>query len=501
MTVKPAFIPLPSFARLLPAMLALSVAAGCGDDSVSTASDTDATTTTTTDTTTTTGTSTTDPSTTADTSTTTTGGSESDSDTTTDTTTSETTGGCTPGTENCPCDAGACDAPLVCEADVCVTPPPIECGNGVMERGEECDDGDANGDTMACKSDCTTNICGDTFVYEGVEECDDGNDNDLDGCSNTCVAALCGDNIKQENEECDDGNMEATDACTSECLDAVCGDSFVYDGFEECDDGDANGDMMACKADCTDNVCGDGFLYEGVEECDDGDANGDTKACKGDCTDNVCGDGFTLEGVEECDDGNTDDGDGCSANCTNENCFSFTNTDQEDLMGADWFDACVDAVGNNVEITVRDPNDQVIYQASGTKVGSWSYDQLTSTASLNIQYNVANHDRIIKLDNGDLLRISGKNSSNSGCGGSQGNGYVIMTYDDPINSTYYNNIKLLVAPYLHTVGNNNARNFGAWTPGGELSWNNDMNMFSCFPNFGQGPSLTPYIGSFSVRVY
>jgi hypothetical protein len=99
------------------------------------------------------------------------------------------------------------------------------------------------------------------------------------------------------------------------------------------------------------------------------------------------------------------------------------------------------------------------------------------------------------------LRISGKNSNNSGCGGSLGNGYVIATYDSPLFDIYYNRIKLLVAPYNHTVGGLSPRNFGAWTAGGELSFNADMDMYSCHPLFGPGPALTPFIGSVSFTVY
>jgi cysteine-rich repeat protein len=238
------------------------------------------------------------------------------------------------------------------------------------------------------------------------------------------------------------------------------------------------------------------------EECDDGNMD-DTDDCVGMCMMPVCGDGFVWAGNEGCDDGNLDNDDGCSDTCQPESCWSFTNTDQEDLVGgvpgAGWFDPCVDAVGDNVEITIRDENDMIVYQAQGAKVGVWTYDNLTSTNAN--QYDVVNHDRVISLDNGDLLRISGKSANNGGCGGSQGNGYVIMTYDDPINSTYYNNIKLLVAPYRHTVSNNNLRSFGDWTADDEISWNDDMNQFSCFPFFGGGPALNGFLGSASVRVF
>ena len=98
----------------------------------------------------------------------------------------------------------------------------------------------------------------------------------------------------------------------------------------------------------------------------------------------------------------------------------------------------------------------------------WSVDQLTSTAPLGNQYDMGQHDRAISLDNGDLLRISGKNSNNGGCGGSQGNGYVIMAYDKPFMQQYYDRIKLLVAPFNHTVGGG-PRNFGNWMASGEPS--------------------------------
>jgi len=74
-----------------------------------------------------------------------------------------------------------------CEAP----PPPPEpvCGNGIVEEGEQCDDGDDD-DHDACGNDCTLCPatepgCGNGVVEPG-EECDDGNTNDSDGCSNTC---------------------------------------------------------------------------------------------------------------------------------------------------------------------------------------------------------------------------------------------------------------------------------------------------------------------------
>src|SRR6185503_16066499 len=63
--------------------------------------------------------------------------------------------------------------------------------------------------------------CMDGVVDEG-EECDDGNDNDLDACSNSCVINFCGDAVENNGEQCDDGNLDDTDDCLSSCLDATC---------------------------------------------------------------------------------------------------------------------------------------------------------------------------------------------------------------------------------------------------------------------------------------
>ena len=56
-----------------------------------------------------------------------------------------------------------------------------DCGDGVSDLGEACDDGNAL-DTDACLSSCEDAACGDGAVYDGVEACDDGNDDDTDAC-------------------------------------------------------------------------------------------------------------------------------------------------------------------------------------------------------------------------------------------------------------------------------------------------------------------------------
>jgi cysteine-rich repeat protein len=92
-------------------------------------------------------------------------------------------------------------------------------------------------------------VCGDGIVDPG-EECDDGNDIDDDECTNACTLPACGDGIVQAGEECDDGNDDDTDACLSNCTLASCGDGIVWVGVEECDDGNLV-DLDGCNADCT----------------------------------------------------------------------------------------------------------------------------------------------------------------------------------------------------------------------------------------------------------
>jgi cysteine-rich repeat protein len=154
--------------------------------------------------------------------------------------------------------------------------------------------------------------CGDGSVDPG-EECDDGNADDTDDCTSTCHVARCGDGIVQPGEECDDGNYDDTDACVSGCVLATCGDGYVQAGVEECDDGNQE-DGDACSSTCKAGAgCGNGVVEAG-EECDDGNQS-NADACLNTCKNATCGDGYAHLGVEECDDGNTDDTDFCSNTC------------------------------------------------------------------------------------------------------------------------------------------------------------------------------------------
>ncbi len=126
------------------------------------------------------------------------------------------------------------------------------CTNGVVEDGEDCDDGN-NQDDDSCSNDCESNtVCGDELV-EGDEECDDGNNEDDDGCMSDCtIGPFCGNGRVEGNEKCDDGNNEDADGCESDCQPSEpgpCGDG-NQDWNETCDDGnDVNNDgcTNACE--------------------------------------------------------------------------------------------------------------------------------------------------------------------------------------------------------------------------------------------------------------
>ncbi len=66
---------------------------------------------------------------------------------------------------------------------------PAECGDGMLDPGEECDDGNNVGGD-GCRPDCTEEDCGDGILDPG-EDCDDGNNVGGDGCGPNCEEEEC----------------------------------------------------------------------------------------------------------------------------------------------------------------------------------------------------------------------------------------------------------------------------------------------------------------------
>jgi cysteine-rich repeat protein len=217
-----------------------------------------------------------------------------------------------------PDNPATCPAGTVCApSGVCVVAEDATlCGNGTVDPGEACDDGNAD-NRDACHTDCTVPACGDGFTDVG-EACDDGNDIDTDVCTNACTVngapVICGDGQVGGAEDCDFAAPGAA-TCTPRCTFNICGDGFVLED-EACDDGDDDSDD-GCDADpdggsCTFASCGDGRTSHG-EACDFSNST-DPAAdrCRSDCTEQQRNDGI-VDPDEACDDGNDVDTDGCIA--------------------------------------------------------------------------------------------------------------------------------------------------------------------------------------------
>ena len=266
-----------------------------------------------------------------------------------------------------------------------------ECGNGIVEEGEACDDGN-NEDGDYCSADCktVTGKCGDGEVQDN-EECDEAADNgktdcaynqtECTVCTTLCKRAegstsFCGDeNVDSANgEQCDNGDANgATECgygetnctvCTTDCHTkagkaSYCGDGIV-DEIEDCDDGAENGTYGHCNADCNGLAprCGDDYLDEEYgEACDDGALNGSYGYCNTTCSGPAahCGDGnIDTANGEVCDNGDANGATDCAygeTSCTvcSWNCQpdeGFASYCGDGLVDEDHGEACDDAADN-----------------------------------------------------------------------------------------------------------------------------------------------------------
>ncbi len=161
------------------------------------------------------------------------------------------------------------------------------CGDGHVQAPETCDDGVNDGRYGSCLEDCSEGPrCGDDIVQkEWGEECDDSSD---PNCSNCRLGAQCGDKVVQPGEDCDDGvNDGGYGECGPGCKTGPrCGDGVVQTSHEQCDDGDKGntGGYGQCAPGCVYGpYCGDGKTQKPYEECDDGNkksGDGCSPACK-----------------------------------------------------------------------------------------------------------------------------------------------------------------------------------------------------------------------------
>ncbi|MEZ4310924.1 MAG: hypothetical protein R3F14_23020, partial [Polyangiaceae bacterium] len=65
---------------------------------------------------------------------------------------------------------------------------PLNCGNGIVDPGEQCDDGNDD-NTDDCIYNCRKPHCGDGYLHAGVEECDTGHVEAFGECADHCKLA------------------------------------------------------------------------------------------------------------------------------------------------------------------------------------------------------------------------------------------------------------------------------------------------------------------------
>jgi fibro-slime domain-containing protein len=142
------------------------------------------------------------------------------------------------------CDDGMnTGQPGSCKVDCSDYVPLPSCGDGIMQPGEQCDSGPANGTVgSTCDIHCKLK-CGNGTRDPG-EACDDGvNDGKYGTCNPNCTLAnYCGDGVKGGPEQCDQGagNMAAPygpGKCTTNCfIGPYCGDGRIQMEYgEKCD--------------------------------------------------------------------------------------------------------------------------------------------------------------------------------------------------------------------------------------------------------------------------
>ncbi|MFH1434655.1 MAG: hypothetical protein ABIJ56_02955 [Pseudomonadota bacterium] len=230
------------------------------------------------------------------------------------------------------------------------------CGNGEVDDGEECDDGnDVEGD--GCENDCTWTC----------EENADCRDEELCNGEETCNGET---HVCEDGGDLDDGFV-CDDDPRSICLDGACGESTCGDGYVDTGGGESceppgEGDCSAeCRTMCEgpEDCPDDGNECNGEEFCDtdegvcarrdpleDGTECGENPEAReicisNTCQESLCGDSFTDSGAdpaEECDDGNSDQGDGCDNDCAYSCHVETQEIECDDELGCTQ-DVCIEA--------------------------------------------------------------------------------------------------------------------------------------------------------------
>ncbi len=245
------------------------------------------------------------------------------------------------------------------------------CGNAILEPGEECDTGIAQGQQGACPGSCEDSDpctqdqlidngpCQSHCLHQSITQFIDG-----DGCCpqggdatlDSDCQAVCGNGVLEPGEECDtailpseyggcprqDSDCNDQISCTQDTLAnaGTCNATCQHSPITTCTAGDGccpDGCTLANDTDC-DVVCGDGVVTTPQETCDTAIASGNTGACPtlADCVDNDLCTEDTLAGDGTCQ-AYCDhsfvgcvDGDGC---CDTSQCNNNTDGDCPAVCG------------------------------------------------------------------------------------------------------------------------------------------------------------------------
>jgi cysteine-rich repeat protein len=395
------------------------------------------------------------------------------------------------------CEANCTFAPDDCSHDVCTTGEALvngcnSCVAAVCAADDFCCDAiNGSWDTLCveevfqeCGISCATN-CGDGFL-NGGEECDDGNNINGDGCDATCQIEFVGEegicnDLEDDDQDglfdCQDPDCQALGVCTpgaglagepctsaSDCAannnDPFCIEEAQFDfplGYcsEFCDvnapicSGDAICsdiglgptaglclDSCAVNADCRAGyTCQDALLtgefvcFLGEETiCDDGlddEQDGLIDCADNDCSINpicsICGDGVISAG-EQCDDGNIVDGDTCSSVCLLEGVI------QE-----------VEPNNTSAEVTALGAPDTI---GAGSIVGSdVDFFSVDLTAGTIIKFQTSDLSGLTSCNNIDtiltLFDIDGASFIDTDDDGAGVGTCSLITFAVPVSGTYF----------------------------------------------------------------